>query len=119
MGVALADRSDTVVEQTRLAGQWLLELNDLEAIWKQIYIARQKDAGFRGAAPFEEAINQPFPLPACPELATILAADGSQIYPDPHGAALYWLTNIGVFVYFHGGQELPEMITEPQLYYED
>ncbi len=119
MGVVLADRTDTVAEQTRLAGQWLLALNDLDAIWKQIYLAREKDAGFRGAAPLDEPINQPFSLPDCPAQATILAADGSQIYPEPHGAALYWLTNIGVFVYFHGGQELPEIVTEPQLFYED
>src|SRR5262249_13551397 len=51
--------------------------------------------------------------------ATILAADGSQIYPDPHGPAFYWLTNIGVFVYPHGSENLPETVTEPQLYYQD
>ena len=119
MGATIANRSVTVAEQTRNAGQLLLTLNDLDAIWQQIHVARDKDAGFRGAAPFEEPINVGFPLPEGPPLATILAADGSQIYPDLHGAALYWLTNIGVFIYPHGSEELPECITEPLLFYED
>ncbi len=119
MGVALADRNSTVAEQTQVAGQQLMELNDLEAIWKQIMVARANDAGFRGAAPMDEPINQAIPLADCPPRATILAADGSQIYPDPHGAALYWLSNIGVFIYYHGDDSLPDSVTEPQLFYED
>jgi hypothetical protein len=119
MGLALADRNTSVVEQTQVAGEQLMQLNDLDAIWDQIMIARNRDAGFRGAAPLEEPINVAIPLPDSPEKAVILAADGSQIYPDPHGPAVYWLTNIGVFVYFHGDDTLPEIITEPQLFYDD
>ncbi|MBX3081684.1 MAG: DNA double-strand break repair nuclease NurA [Anaerolineae bacterium] len=117
MGRELADRNVTTAEQTEIAGDFLMQLNDLKAIWRQIMIAREKDAGFRGAAPYDEPINVPFPLPECPTEGTILAADGSQIYPDPHGAALYWLINIGVFTYLHGTDELPEVVTEPQLFF--
>ncbi|MEP7287969.1 MAG: DNA double-strand break repair nuclease NurA [Chloroflexota bacterium] len=119
MGATVADRSVTIAEQTRNAGQLLMAMDDLDAIWAQILLAREKDAGFRGAAPTDEPINQPIPLPDCPELATILASDGSQVYPDAHGAALYWLTNIAIFVYPHGTDGLPECLTEPRLYYED
>ncbi len=59
-----------------------------------------------------------YALPPCPEQATILAADGSQVYPDPHASSLYYLTNIAVFVYHHGDDDaLPEPITEPQLFF--
>jgi hypothetical protein len=119
MGRELASRNITVSEQTDIATEFLAQLSDLEAIWQQIYLAREKDAGFRGAAPMDEPINVGLPLPDCPELATIFAADGSQIYPDPHSAALYWLINVGVFVYFHGVDALPEVITEPQLFFRD
>jgi len=119
MGAAIANRSVTVGEQTRAAGQQLLELNDLDAIWEKIYLARTNDAGFRGAAPMDEPINVGIPLPECPSVATILAADGSQIYPDTHGPVLYYLTNIGVFVYPHGSDSLPDCVTEPQLFYEN
>lgn len=119
MGVALADRSTSIAEQTRLASEWLMKLNDLQAIWRQIFIARANDAGFRGAGPMDEPINAAIPLPEMPKQGTVFAADGSQIYPDPHGPAPYWLTNIGVFVYFHNSDMLPEIIVEPQLYFDE
>lgn len=119
MGQELATRNVTVAEQGEIAGEFLMQLNDLQAIWDQIYLAREADAGFRGAAPMDEPINQGIALPDCPAAATIFAADGSQIYPDTHGAALYWLINIGVFIYYHGVPSLPEVVTEPRLYFQD
>jgi len=119
MGRTLADRTVTIETQTRDAGERLMALNDLDAIWDQIMVARDHDAGFRGAAPFDEPINEAIALPECPSQALILASDGSQIYPDVHGAALYWLTNIGVFVYPHGLDDPPESVTEPRLFYDD
>jgi hypothetical protein len=126
MGRTLADHSVSTTQQTQLAGEVLMGMDDLEAIWARIMLARQRDAGFRGAAPLysdsetedAEPFNRAFPLPECPDLATLLAADGSQVYPDPHGAALYWLINTGVFVYYHGIDHLPEIVTEPQLFFE-
>lgn len=119
MGQALANRNLTVAEQARLAIDHLRQLTDLEAIWSQIMLARRHDAGFRGAGPLDEPINMPVPLPPCPLRGTILAADGSQIYPDQHGPAPYWLTNIGVYIYHHGVDWLPESVVEPQLYYRE
>jgi hypothetical protein len=119
MGQELATRSVTTAEQGEIAGEFLMQLNDLTAIWDQIFRAREADAGFRGAAPMDEAINVGYPLPECLSLATVYAADGSQIYPDVHGAAMYWLINIGVFVYFHGSDDLPQVVTEPQLFFRD
>jgi hypothetical protein len=117
MGQDLATNNTSVTEQTTVAADFLKNLHDLDAIWKQIMVARERDAGFRGAGPLDEAINRGYPLPPCPDHGTILAADGSQIYPDLHGASLYWLINIGVFAYFQGTDELPIPVTEPQLFY--
>lgn len=119
LGVTLAERSHSAAEEMRAAANLLRQLNDLDAIWEQIKLARQNDVGFRGAAPFDEPINQPLPLPEVPPRATLFAADGSQIYPDMHAPAPYWLTNIGVFIYHHGTDDLPEMVSEPQLYFRD
>ncbi|MBO9310437.1 MAG: DNA double-strand break repair nuclease NurA [Chloroflexi bacterium] len=119
LGKALAERGQAAAEELRGAIDLLSQLNDLDAIWEQIKIARRNDAGFRGAAPFNEPINQPIPLPALPPRATLFAADGSQIYPDLHAPAPYWLANIGVFIYHHGTNALPEMISEPQLFFGD
>jgi hypothetical protein len=119
MGRSLATRTVTVASQTRDAGERLMQFNDLDAIWEKIMVARDHDAGFRGAAPYMEPVNQAIACPDCPSSALLLASDGSQIYPDAHGAALYWLTNIGVFVYPMGGTGLPEAITEPRLFFDD
>jgi len=119
MGEVLAGHSTSIAEQTTLASEWLAKLNDLDAIWRQIYIARANDAGFRGAGPMDEPINKAIPLPPCPRQGTIFASDGSQVYPDPHGPAPYWLTNIGVFTYYHNLDRLPDIVVEPQLYFEE
>lgn len=119
MGRHLAYRNQSQAERAETAWDRLMALDDLDAINERILLARVRDAGFRGAAPCSELLNRSFPLPPCPPRATILAADGSQIYPSLHAAALYFLTNIGVFVYHHGLDALPEQLTEPRLFYAE
>lgn len=119
MGRALAARNITLSERGDIAWQLFQSMSDLDAIHARIHLARDRDAGFRGAAPLHEAANRAYGLPPAPGLATILAADGSQIYPSTHSAALFYLTNVGVFVYHHGLDLLPEQITEPVLAYTE
>jgi len=120
MGRTLGSREQTAQQRLEAIWQRFLGIGNYQSIWKKIYTAREHDAGFRGAGPVEsEPINYAYPLPACPERATILAADGSQVYPDAHAASIYYLTNIAVFIYHHGADNaLPEPITEPGLYYQ-
>lgn len=120
MGRSLAKSERTAQERLDSIWQRFVNMPDYEEIWRKIILARTKDAGFRGAGPDErEPINYSFPLPAVPERATILAADGSQVYPDAHAASVYYLTNISVFIYHHGDQgALPEAITEPSLHFD-
>lgn len=72
-----------------------------------------------GAAPAGEPLDRYHPAPTGPEEVTVLASDGSQIYPDRHAIALYYLINIGAIVYRHGSQSPPETISTPSLYYEE
>jgi hypothetical protein len=69
------------------------------------------------ALPAQEALDAAFPAPEPPVRATILAADGSQINPDPHGWVLYYLINIGSMVYRHGSGQAPDAASEPRLAY--
>jgi hypothetical protein len=69
------------------------------------------------ALPTHEPLDAAFPPPEPPVLATILAADGSQIYPDPHGLALYYLINIGSLVYRHGSGQAPQATSDPKVAY--
>jgi hypothetical protein len=72
-----------------------------------------------GAIPTDEPVNSVMPLPAHPARANIIAADGSQIYPDRHGVALYYLVNTGSIVFRHGLSEAPRTASTPQVYDED
>ncbi|MGH2521249.1 MAG: DNA double-strand break repair nuclease NurA, partial [Anaerolineales bacterium] len=72
-----------------------------------------------GAIPTGEAVNTAFPLPPFPGRANVLAADGSQIYPDRHGVALYYLINVGSIVFRHGLAQAPSTHSSPKVFYED
>jgi hypothetical protein len=72
-----------------------------------------------GAVPTQEGINRAFPAPACPARLNILGADGSQIYPDRHSLALYYLINVGSIVFKHGSGEAPQVFSRPEVFYED
>ena len=91
----------------------------LPLILERVADALAKDAGYRGARPIDEPIMNTYPPAQLPPSATILATDGSQIAPNPHGAAFYYLINTGTIVLHHGSGEPPEVICEPFLYYED
>jgi hypothetical protein len=125
MGRALAARTTDLDGRLAEAWDYFKDLDDLGTIHERVQLTRERDAGYRGAAlpdahlEIIEPVNESYPLPPLPPRATILAADGSQVYPNLHAAALYYLTNVGVFIYHHGVDELPEQITEPRLHYSD
>jgi hypothetical protein len=63
-----------------------------------------------------ESINSSFLLPAkAAPPYTLLAADGSQINPDPHAAIFYALINIGIFRMGQGELQVPQEITQTAL----
>lgn len=98
-------------------------LDDMDGVRQRIEWVRQSDvSGYRGAAPFPvqpaEQLNLVFnPPQALPSQATLIAADGSQIYPEEQAPVHYYLINIGLYIYYHGTQRTPEQITQPQLRY--
>ncbi|MBD3305907.1 hypothetical protein GF339_05970 [candidate division KSB3 bacterium] len=59
------------------------------------------------------------PLPACPSPLTVIATDGSQIYPDRHEFASCYLINIGIVVLPYGTRESPMLHSQPRLFYRD
>ena len=93
--------------------------NDLIALQKLVEEEAQKSKGLRCAIPVSEPLNAhiacSLPAPVC----TILAADGSQINPDPHDTVLYGLVNIGVFRMQPGSGLAPQEITRSELVHGD
>ncbi len=75
--------------------------------------------GWVGAAPTADALAQSFPLPTYPEQLTVIASDGSQILPDQHAIAPYFLINVGSIIYRHGSNRKPDTYNPtPILNYE-
>ncbi|MBK8136256.1 MAG: DNA double-strand break repair nuclease NurA [Chloroflexi bacterium] len=111
----LTDRLDLATERFAAAG-------DLDAIRAKIDYVRGPDiSGYRGAAPLDgpnaESINYIYDAPPPPEYATLIAADGSQVYPNEQSPVHYYLLNIGMFIYQHGQDHVPQTITVPTLVY--
>lgn len=124
MGQTLAGQSkaqaDLLQQAKALLQTHATAFTDLEA---RVAQAEKVQEGVRfswlGAAPANEALNVFHAPPPSPQKMTIIAADGSQIHPDRHGIALYYLVNVGAIIYRHGSGERPDTHTEAQLYYRD
>ena len=113
MGQELAAREQAHANLVELARRWLAEYAD------QGERLRHPARAVRAAIPTGEPLNAAYPLPATPERFTVIAADGSQIQPDRHGAALYYVINVGSLVYRHGSGQAPEAYSQPTLGYTE
>jgi len=116
-----AETKQSLLQQAKaLLNQYATDFDGLEA---RVHKAEQVQEAVRfswlGAAPTGEALNAYHSASPGPEQVTIIASDGSQIYPDRHAIALYYLINIGVIVYQQGAQTPPETKSLPSLYYQE
>jgi hypothetical protein len=124
MGRWLSKRDPNFEDRLEDARAMLRASDQLPPIDARIRTVRQsKISGYRGATPLPEALShreaicQQFPLPPLPPAATLVAVDGSQIYPDRHSYPRYYLLNIGIFTYYHGVVKRPEEQVLPKLYF--
>lgn len=113
MGEKLAARQRQHADLVALARRWLTQYA------AQGERLRHPARAIRAAIPTDEPLDAVHPLPAIPERFTVIAADGSQIQPDRHGAAFYYLINVGSLVYRHGSGEPPEPYSQPTLGYTE
>jgi hypothetical protein len=124
MGRYLGKRSQNAASRLQIALDLFFAATDMDAIHERIKLVRDSSvSGYRGAAPlprpYSELICGVGPAPAPLNSGTIVAADGSQIYPDPHSPTPYYLINTGVFTYYCGEPRLPTQSTTPELFYSD
>jgi hypothetical protein len=76
---------------------------------------RHPAAAVRAAIPIDAPINTVVPAPPVPEHFTVIAVDGSQVEPDRHGVAFFYLINVGSLVYRHGSGQAPKPRSQPLL----
>lgn len=118
---AMVDKLDfDMNERLAIARERYYSANDMGSIRERIEMVRQSDiSGYRGAAPLDEPYTEPvnavYPPPPLPPRATLIAADGSQIYPSERAPVHFYLINVGLFVYHHGVDAVPMQVTLPDL----
>ncbi len=122
LGAMLTQLDFDLSDAMTIARQRFEDCSDLAAVWERIEWVRSSEiSGYRGAAPIDlpnaEPINAIIPEPPCPPYATLIAADGSQVYPDEQAPVHYYLINIGLFIFHHGIERTPEQFTLPYLKY--
>ena len=94
--------------------------NEVEKLRQKVQsVVRNHDPSLRCALPVKEGLNAHFPLPPLPEQATVIAADGSQIFADRHAEAEYSLVNTGAIWMRYGSADAPSMSIQSRLLYDE
>ena len=120
MGRTLAGRSDILAERTIQAREILATQPEVsDELKRKIKAARQIDEWRRGAIPLGERLDERSRPGVCPTTYTLIAADGSQIYPDRHSFAAYYLLNTGAIVLRAGTGEAPTVSSIPEIFFQD
>ncbi len=118
LGQNLAERLAVLAEQLPVAQAALHSIGVAdEALRRKVELARQYR--WAGAIPTSEAVDEAFALPPVLARYNVIAADGSQVYPDRHGVALYYLINIGSIVFRCGLSLAPSTSSQPKVFYQD
>ncbi len=90
-----------------------------EKLREKVFRAVDQTRNLRCAIPGRESLNASFAVQEMKADLGIVAADGSQINPDPHGAVMYYLINTGAIRLWCGKGEAPGVFMESRLYYGD
>ena len=110
------------LQELRATARKLLESNaeNIEGLRQKVErVVRSHDPTLRCAKPDNEVLNRAFPLPPHPDTATIISADGSQIYPDRHSEVIYSLINVGGVKMLKGSADSPSIRVSCQLLYDE
>ena len=120
IGVNAPARQAALKERRELARQ-LFESNagQLEALRIKVEAGREVDPGIRCALPLTERLDFHAPPPALPQSVTVIAADGSQIFPDRHNAVQYGLINVGAIIMRLNSGEAPIIRTKSEILFDD
>ncbi len=120
MAEALSGQRDKLQTLTSHAREKLAEHALVtDELREKLKRATEVDSSWRGADPKGDYLDVRYPLPATYEPATLIASDGSQIYPDVHGVALYFLLNVGMIVLRQGSGQAPSTATRSKVFFDE
>ena len=118
MGQVLATRANRERKALPAARELLHQFANQQEELRQM-AESEPGQRLRCASPGDEPLDAALPAPIMPERVTLVAADGSQIYPDRHGLAFYYMLNVGSIVFRHGSSQAPHVATAPRLFYTE
>ncbi len=119
-GRSARERRKTVDKSRETALAFLNQYaNELDFLGAKVESAKAADPNLRCARPLNEALNSHYPAPDPIKEATIIAADGSQIFPDRHSQVQYYLINVGALAMQIGSGKAPSLFTDTQLRFLD
>ena len=120
MGEKLAERRDKTANLGLEARQLLAANPEVTAeLRAKIEAARAFDEWRRGAMPLCERLDERHAPGPTPPDVVLIAADGSQIFPDRHAITTYYLINTGTIVLRRGSGAAPATDSAPEIYFED
>ena len=127
IGKGARERKKTIEERRKKARDLLnTYAPELDFLRKKVDSAKAVDANIRCACPLDESLASSYPAPdsvidaaLTHGIATLIAADGSQINPDRHAAVQFCLINVGAIIMRLNSGEAPEISTESELLYGD
>jgi hypothetical protein len=118
MSREMAGRQQELGARAAEARQKLVEFAVVDdALLDKIDRAAKEDLSWRGAFPVGPRLDERHRPEAPPVDASLIGVDGSQIYPDRHGLAIYYLVNTGAIVLRQGSGEAPATSTRPSVFY--
>ncbi len=106
-------------ERAALLPQAQHALRQSAGLDRERVLERIQQAGdrWRGASPTSERWDLSHAPPSLPQRWHAIGADGSQVYPDRHAAAQYFLVNVGSLRLTHGSGGPPSASSRPALFY--
>lgn len=120
MGQRLAERRDDAVKRGGEAKELLVANPEVtEELERKIERARQIDEWRRGAKPLGPRLDSRHKPAYQVDEVVLIAADGSQIFPDRHAITTYYLVNTGTIVMRKGSGQAPATESLPEIFFND
>jgi hypothetical protein len=120
MGDTLARRRDSQRDRLTQARELLTDHPIMsDELEDKIRRARDVDQWRRGCRPFTNLLQEHHHATIPTSSPTLIAVDGSQIYPDEGAVALYFLLNIGAIVLRLGSGQAPLTQSVSEVFFED
>lgn len=113
------EQSALRTEQQEQLDRAVAELQRQGAVWREFAerVAESRTSWL--VAGVSQPVNARIPAPSCPQPHTVLATDGSQIFPDRHEVVACYLINIGRVVLPYGQPLRPLLDSQPTLFYRE